>query len=112
MRHLHEAGFFRQFLDWNASIPQNPFLAVDERYLALTGTGITVAIIQRDEAGIVAEGGNIKRPFLFRPLDDRKLDSIPVEFQFRVIIHKRFPSNTWPEKLWQEQLGRNLKHRA
>src|SRR5258705_5886444 len=112
MSDLDKARFLRQFLDGYAPIPQNALLPVDERDLALAGPGIAIAVIQRDIAGIVAEGGDIKCPFLFRPLDDGEFDSIPVEFQFRGSIHKRFPLNTWPEKLLQDRPGRNLKHWA
>ena len=87
--HLDEGGFLRQLLDGDAAVAQDALLAVDEGDLALAGTGVAVAVVQRDVAGLVAQRGDVHRALLFGAFDNRKLAALSVQYQFGSLFHKQ-----------------------
>ena len=60
---LDEGAFFRQFRDVVAAVAQDAFFAVDEGDGALAGTGVAVAGIERDAAGLVSEREDVDPHF-------------------------------------------------
>src|SRR3954471_16238214 len=52
---FHEGRLFGELFDRDAPITQNAFFAVDESNGAAARTGVAVAVVKRDAAGLVAK---------------------------------------------------------
>jgi hypothetical protein len=85
--HLNEGGFLREFLDWNAAVAQNTFLAIDEGDLAQAGSCIGVAIVQGDVTRRITKRRNVHCQFIFRASAYREFVTLSVQNEFRFFIH-------------------------
>jgi hypothetical protein len=54
-RDLDERRLLREFFDWDSAIPQDALFAVDEGDGAFAGTGIAVAVVEGDMAGLASQ---------------------------------------------------------
>src|SRR5690349_22659934 len=63
MGNLDEGRALSQFLYRNTPVTKDAFLAVNKRNPTLAGTGVGIAVIQGDEAGLIAQRGNVNRTF-------------------------------------------------
>jgi hypothetical protein len=84
---LDEARMLGELLDRDAPVAEDPLLAVDEGDTALARTGIPKAGIEGDQAGAVAELGNIQGLLALGALDDRQLDGPAFKRQGRCACH-------------------------
>ncbi len=65
-------------LDGNAAIAQNAFFPVQECDAALAGSGVAVAGIQGDVAGLGPQLADVDRFLMFRPRDDGEFDGLAI----------------------------------
>src|SRR5580704_16168199 len=83
---------FGQLLDRVPAVAENPFLAVDIGNRAGAGARVAVAQVERDGAGLRAEGRNVDPVLGFGADDDGQSDVTPIETQSRV-RHGQAPTN-------------------
>src|ERR1051326_1869282 len=108
-----EGGFFSQLFYGDAAIAQDSLLAVDESDFAEAGTGVGVAVVECNVAGLPPERRNINRQLFLGPLDDRKLAALPVYVQFNTLIHKTISRNrARAQKLFEWGMAGNFKARV
>jgi len=88
-----ESRLLGDLFDRVAAIPQDPLLAVDEGDRALARTGVAVPGIERDGAGLLAQGGDIEAHLALRTDHDRELQFVSFHRQLGV-THLFLPQPT------------------
>ena len=87
---LDKRALFRQFFNRVAAVAQYALITIDERYVALARTGISIALIQRDVSRLRAQFRNVNGLLAFRAHDNGQLNAFAVNLQFRYIGHDLF----------------------
>ncbi len=85
-----ERGFLGQLLNRDAAIPQHPLLAVDERDRAAARAGVGIAVVERDQPGLVPQFRYVNRVLVLGSNDDGQLINLAADFQFRLLAHSAF----------------------
>ena len=85
---LDEGRALGELLDGDAAVAEDALLAVDEGDLARAGAGVAEAGVERDQAGLGAELGDVDGQLAFGPLDDRQLDRPAIKRQSRGPRHR------------------------
>ena len=84
---LDKGRVLRQFLDRNAPIAQDALLPIDERDRAGAGSGVAIAVIQRDVLRLIPERGDVNALLPFGAHHHRQFICLAVQLQFCHFAH-------------------------
>ncbi len=83
---LDERGLVGQLFDWNAAVAQNAFLSIEKGNPALAGTGVSIARVHGDVAGLSPELADVDGFLVLRAREYRQFDGLAIgQMQNRVI---------------------------
>ena len=83
-RHLDEAGLGGELLDGDAAIAEDALLAVDEGDGAAADARVAQGRVVGDQAGLIAQLGDVDGPLALGPHQDGQLDLLIVDGQDRL----------------------------
>ena len=84
---LDEVGLGGELLDGDAAVAEDALLAVDEGDGAAAGAGVAQRRVVGDQAGLVAELGDVDGPLALGPLEDGQFDALIADGQDRLLGH-------------------------
>ena len=90
-RRLEEGAVLGHLLDRDATVPQDPALAVDEGDRRLARAGIAVPVVERDDTRLGTQLRDVDRNLVLGPDHDRQVVRLALHLECRRLGHRLLP---------------------